>query len=1220
MLLLNKIRDNSNTEYNLFNFVDATIQQVKEKLFGLINIPPNILHPRLVTIYINNRLAEKGYIYNYLDSNELATTLPVILQFKTIRDILSNINIAQELEDFNNGNNSFFEECKKIFIELTEEDYLFSLKFSLFVKDPVFFGSYRNDIEQELNGYLLQKDKYSKKYSEIDKQFNKVYEISQIPTDIIESFDIKTMNMNLVTATKEKYNFSSLFNSLELSETIPFIATTLIGQKQPTIRVYNRIFENSIITEKEFKSWFLNEKKKTNVTTYKKIKSNLFLKYKYENYFLSVNFFNNGQITISFLTTSTTSSSNLTYDACKTLLFNAMKNLIILVNKYSDQFTLPTLTSDSDLLNFSFSNITISTITSKRISKPQFESIIKKNIINKYIFEPKDTISQDILSFYYKKYEAKSEDAEERKGITVNLQDNPEKLDSSLITINLANSYKQILVILMYIQSLSNLQEAESELTFDESDEQVLKPKSNIKQLKEMGVKVLSTNCQKQRQPIIGENDPISGAYELIFNNTKYTCQNPDYPYPGFTNENIICCFKKDQRRKEPYFRNMRSQILEVLVQPSNFIITVDGNQTLAIKTTNQQADEHTYHFIDIDLNLVPITNTNLINQLNEEENIWLEPVSLSKLITAPPKNKCNFPPDFEKKTSNNIHSVCEHNLSKPFFGYNLNSFPCCFDKERNPIITRKRKDLDVLKQHIITTDKILESGRLGIIPNTVAQAASNVRDSSFYRMGVIQNKSSLLNVLNTALTSDSTHITREYLANQVPDYFLMLNAQHTFTEKEFVHYILNNEWKLEYIQDFLSKIFKVNMFILDQQANETRMVCNEFIQFDKSNPFVIILKRQNQYELIVEVKTDDNGQDVIKTFDASDPLINLFYDFFTQSCVIENKYPLTFGFDIPLDASVFLKKLKDRVRYQVANQFNQINYLVIDDNIPIPIYERGILENIPLETTLPTVQLNDLVNTYSEINQLMSKDNLKPILSIKTQIVDKNDTLVGILTNSGLYIPVSGTIIPTLEKSSTIYNNLDIDKNIILSNQPNFNYIDPQILFTKEKELMDNVIYKMKKFIGIVCKTRKDYFTFFKNVIQSKSMSLQEKYKILSIGLDKLFQKYIYIQADAQLIESGMSFNSDKQCLVHLNETSCDMDNLCKWSNTNNRCLIKMDNKLYNLCKGIVSNELITDTTLKIISDQIPKLIISEMKESESILKNISDIRKFVKQRVVEE
>lgn len=1219
MLLLNKIRDVANKEYNLFFFIDTTIQQLKEKIFGIINSPPNILHPRLVAIYINNRLADKGYIYNYLDSKELANTVPVDVQFKTIRDILNDTNIVQELEDFNNGQTTFFEECKAIFSELTESDYLFSLKFSLFVKDPAFFSNFRNDIEQDLNGYLLQKDKFSKKYSEIDKQFNKIYDISQIPTNIVDSFDIKSMNINIVTLSNEKYNFSSLFNSLELSETIPFVATTLIGQKQPTIRVYNRIFENESVTEKEFKSWFLNEKKKTNVTTYKKIKSNLFLKYKYDNYFMSVNFFNNGQITISFSSGSTTSNSNLTYDACQTLLLQAAQNLITLINNYSDQFTLPNL-AESNLVHVSFSNITISVVTSKRISKPQFETIIKQNIINKYIFEPKDTISQDILSFYYKKYEAKSEDAEERKGITINLQDNPEKLDSSIITINLANSYKQILVILMYIQSFSNLQESEFELTFEESDEQVLKPKSNIKQLKEMGVKVLSTNCQKQRQPIIGDNDPVAGGYELVFNNTKYTCQNPDYPYPGFTNENIICCFKKDQRRKEPYFRNMRSQILEVLVQPSNFIIIVDGNQTLAIKTVNQQPDEHTFHFINTELNLVPITNAALINQLNAEENIWLEPVSLSKLITAPPKNKCNFPPDFDKKTSNNIHSVCEHNLTKPFFGYNLNSFPCCFDKERNPIITRKKKDLDVLKQHIITTDKILESGRLGTLPNTVSQAAASVRDSQFYRMGVIQNKSSLLNVLNTALKSDSNLITRESLANLVSEFFLMLNAQHTFTEKEFVNYILNSEWKLEHIQDFLSKVFKINMFILDQQTNETRMVCNEFIQFDKSNPFIIILKRQTQYELFVEVKTTDNVQDVVKTFDTSDPLINLFYDFFTQTCVIENKYPLTFGFDILLDASVVLNKLKDRVRYQVVNEFNQINYIVIDNNIPIPIYERGILENIPVETKLPTVPINELMAAYSQINELLSNDNTKINLGIKTQIVDTADNLIGVLTNTGLYIPVSGNIIPDLQKSNTIYNNLDIDKNIILSNQPNFNYVDPQILFTKEKELMDNIIYKMKKFIGTVCKTRKDYFDFFKNVVLSKSMSLQEKYKILSVGLDKLFQKYIYIQADAQLIESGKSFSSDKQCMVYLDETSCEMDNLCKWSNTNNRCLIKMDNKLYELCKGIVSNEIITDTTLKIISDQIPKLIISEMKDSESILKNISDIRKFVKQRVIEE
>ena len=60
-----------------------------------------------------------------------------------------------------------------------------------------------------------------------------------------------------------------IFNVLELTPDIPFVALNLNSSGEPKIKVYNKLMEE--VSDKEFKMWILNEKKKLNQMSYKKV-------------------------------------------------------------------------------------------------------------------------------------------------------------------------------------------------------------------------------------------------------------------------------------------------------------------------------------------------------------------------------------------------------------------------------------------------------------------------------------------------------------------------------------------------------------------------------------------------------------------------------------------------------------------------------------------------------------------------------------------------------------------------------------------------------------------------------------------------------------------------------------------------------------------------------------------------------------------------------------
>lgn len=1249
MLLVSIIDEFRNTDINLKVPVlwDDTVQQVKEKLFCYISIPGQIWHPRLIRLKLGDLIItkESSTLLQHIDLNKENTSLNNSLKIKNLIDEIQNDVIDGQIFEMNDDKlNELYDKYKTEWSDISTDDIEFCTRFVIFKTNPGIYSNLRPKIEEYLNTILSEKQKMAEIY---DEEYDKMGEYYRfIKENSIKAVDKSKSIYSLSILFKRKLinnipsrfiNVTQLFNDIKLDETIPFVALSgvFLKRKQPAIRVYNQIFEMGI-SEKEFKNWFVNEKVKLGQISYKKIKG-ILLKYKLEQgIYLSINLMETGDITVTFNTNKQMEITN-DYNALNNLIIEHVGKFINLLDSYYYQiYRKGSLIEGLFKYDLAVTNIT-ATGEIPKVLKSKLANFLKLRYISDNLFDPKETLNKDVLSMFYKKYGKtildQDDDGLERKGITTTVQNHPEYLDKSLITVNLANSYEQVIVIFLHIQYLGKFVEflngtlketEEDEFVFEEDveGEHKLKMKSNIKQLKEQGVKVLSTNCQKQRQPIISDSlQPINDSYELIFGNARYICDKADYPYPGFTNENIVCCFKKDQRRKEPYIRNMASQQLDESVQPSNFMVEVKHNnilyKTFVIKSLSD-LKKHKYHFVNMDGDLIPIESPELIKTLDEKEDIFLEPVSINVVITTPPKNKCNYIPDFSKRVPEDIHAQCrDAHDEKKYFGYNLNGYPCCFDKPRKEIVTRKKKETDILKQHIITTEKILESNRLGTLPNGMYQLFNVISKEdpnySFYRMGVIQNNSSLLNVILLALDNRIQENTiagsfefRNFLADFVNDSetFKSLNQGDlslTFNKDQFKMYLTQNTLRPSVILDLLTKVTNTNIMILDY-TNEQNMhlICSKYITFNSSFDNIIIAKKGANYELVVKLEEQGEMRKLTKLFNKNDKIIQVLQSYYTESCVVNFEYPENYNYQKPLSHKLIMKifdKSDDhKISSQIVNEFNKTHLLVTKSGFIVPIMETGIIPELRIiNQYLPDFNLQmkgiELINkTISSINKHFNKNI--DTLTLRGQIV-QNEMLVALMTNYGIVIPINPTT--KVKNLGIVDYNYYPDIDFHLANEQQVS--DQRILYTKQQKLIEYIVYKAKLIVA-------NYL-----LVDSTKTTLELILKEQGVPLETKFEK---------IKEFVLRILSNNVTITTIDILYDDI----QMNDTLEKLQLRKD--MFDFIVDVVSHDiLIMDNDSEILNNFVSKPEFLHEKRDDNIdtlISNINDLDVFMKTRQMEE
>ena len=1071
-------------------FFDDNIQILKEKLF-LMN---SQFIPEFVKITINNNIITNNnliYTYTYIsDSN-----------FNLNFDFEVNIFVSSFLENQNDNIDDYNLNIDEInIIKYLKNDELYE---NLLEK----YFSEKNDL----------RDALKKKY----KIFNNFQYPSNFTTNIINNLSINDINFKINDPSITNQSFIKLydiFNLLELNYNIPLLALNnkITNSTIPQIKIYNNILE--IIPDKEIKKWILNENKSKNISTYKNIKG-LMIKSRLEqeNVYLTINLLANGEIYIHFYYTQ--------YDKYNNTPFNDIIDIILLnVNNIISKINLLNVFYHSKRLNLvtksmlSIVNSDVNINTTFSLNKNKFIDLLNKKIINE-IFERNIIKDENIISLNYKKF-YKNNDI---KNININISNN------NIIIFKIPNLFLTYVIIssLYLLYLLINKNESESTIA--------TKIKSNKKVLKELGIEFDPKQCQSIRQPnVVSNTTQVQKDSYIIYKNKKYACNNPDYPFPGFTNSDIVCCFKTNQIGQLNYVRNINPDSLTIQVQPSNFKIKIEHNNTsittYLIKVVSEYRNNFNennsfprfYYLAPSDNypTLHPIRNQTLIQELNETTNdidIWLNPISLNNIIYPNSKVNCKNPPNLNNITDD-INSPCSIYKKYPFFRYNNKSIPCCYDKFTENINIKEKNNK---QSYIIKSSKhLLNPNRLGLLPTILHNLFINLNNKyEYYRKGVIQdNKFSLIYAILTSLSDNSNHISflnnmKTYILNNSSFFNMINNGDIVHKYKNINSYISSFYTKINFneIIELIENIINKNIIILetiDNDKENIKIVCRfKNLNIQKSRPFILLLKSSNFYEVIIQFT---NNNEIID-FDYNNPIIQFLLTFYSKTCVQITNYPEKYGefinnvfypFQPYLEANNIINLLKNDKNYgpitsQISNNSHKINYIVTSKNHIIPIFETGIIGNLPVSSIneIPLLSYNSYITFINYLNT-----NYQLNISILAFLDSDSPNIYGLLTNYGGIIPFSDKLENFNHLSKLNYRFYPlIDKHISKNKNNLFTS------FSNQKNSFTDNIYNIKKQLGNFFSTNLNIKNEILNIIKDK-ISNQQKIQHIFFILHKFF------------------------------------------------------------------------------------------------------------------
>jgi len=771
-----------------------------------------------------------------------------------------------------------------------------------------------------------------------------------------------------------------------------------------------------------------------------------------------------------------------------------------------------------------------------------------------------------------------------------------------------------------------------------ETSDRTIKKLSQMKILAQEGVDNLnSKQCQAQRQPKINHDnlDPlVEDSYILTYKNKDFTCSNPDYAYPGFTNTDIICCFKSSQKGNINYIRNIDKESLTIEVEPSNFKIKIRSENSKKLFETyvvriisdyrtglNETNSISRYYYLEQDQDLlkpklVSINNKELINTIDKEtDNIWLNPVSLSKIIYPSSKSECTFKPNLNNTGKNfKINSPCDEHETNPYFGYKNTSIPCCFDKERSAYLTFKSKKNNT-NEYILKSDtKILNPGKLGYLQNELInlfnEISPNFKDL-FYRQGIIKDDvNSFLYVILLAINNkikskkianyiEFKDIIYRYLDKNPKEFDKLNNGDLLLKYSNINLYIKSFDKNINWYEtiEIVEKIIKKNIIIIDvKDNNELRVLCRpkEFNIKKFDRPFVILLKRQKYFELLVRVNIPKSNNYIIdrKEFSADDNIIKFLLSYYKDSCIKKNDYPTNYGEPIGnnkiipyiplLKATMIhdiLKSIKGKelgnIKYQIENSFHKINFLMTNKGVLLPIFETGIIST----GNFKVVSFNSLIKQTKKLLNLKTYKNIFKLLNDSNKIENKikiigiaesnYPEIGGLLTNFGTFIPYliskNDSQFKSFEKLSYKYY-IDIDNYIFNQNEPN----DEFNQYSANVNKKNDDIFNIKKQLGAIFSKNEQLKQMIYDIIIDTKIDKGNK-------INKIYN-YVNLKITYQLNEHVKE--------ILLKNIINDMLN---------------DNR-----ENLILNNII-------VSDNFNKDDII-VRDSESVLLNINDIRSWIK------
>jgi hypothetical protein len=874
-----------------------------------------------------------------------------------------------------------------------------------------------------------------------------------------------------------------LFNIIELDENIIMCSYEKERNMMPLVKIYNKFHDKNLV-----KNWMFNINKKNEKYTFKKVKG-LNIKYIKDDIITSISILRNGIINIRI------ESEIKLKDINK--IIKDINLMLVKINEYS-VFKKSQRIEMINQENIKIETYNVSICTQRIINLDSFRNMLRKYDINEF-FILKDVISETTLSIYYTILGIIDG---ERKGITINMTTNNKKTNSTRIEIHSGIFINQITSILQKIYLINKIIEKNEGIIIEETGKVV--GESNVKELRKKGGEILSTKCQKQRQPIIG-GVPLEGSYKLEYKGQTYTCPTKEYPYPSVNKYNIVCCFKKDKRNNINEENEFDIQISNIEIKEKCFVILKD-NKLYYVDFNNKESLENNIIFELTNEEQEEFKRIQLELANNGIINIWSQPIPLKRIFKTGLKTVCIKHPDFTKKGN-----PCSRYTKNNNLGFTTEGYPCCFNEIRMDFSLNEN---ELLKQHILKTDSVLSNQRIGILPDILHKMFNKFNGGDFVRIGVI-NHSFIYIVIFILKTKYKINITTSYdLANYINENvseieFRNINNENDVkTKTEMMEMIINNtiNEKIEkLLRKFLMIKFNINQVIFDIPfvKNKSTIVYDyKNIKIDcsiekrKDCSYVFLMKKDIYYEIIIQT---NNGIQCVFNKENNKILIEFIEKYINETCIKKIELPETYIYESLYslkEITMYLLNTKFEIKYQVMNDFNKIVYVGTKNKVLIPIKSEYKVENLQ-EIKINEIEMNvdKIITEYNEINKII--DKRKGTRKLKVIGYTKD----GLMTNFGIVI-----IIPNLTPHLNIdMNILKIDNNITKNIEIKTPYDEYYEMTMKIKRY----IYDIKIKLGILFSKNEELVKYIETIIKDTKMSRYKKIKIIEKILWK-FDEYI--------------------------------------------------------------------------------------------------------------
>lgn len=486
----------------------------------------NIIHPDIIYIEKNNNVINVYnliyFIYDYILKNIeffINDNYQNTKEFKTLYSSLVNTKYP-----------NLKREILYLIIEYIINKFFLNKSLSINIKNWInSINDYKNKLKHHYN--LLYQEKISKQINDFIFTKNKIYKYSILSSILNYKFDVKI-------------NTAKIIQEYPLSTNIPFMISENIDTSEPNIK-FLKSLSNNIVSD-----WIYNNKKLKN------IKSLMFKLKGFDNNYYT-GFIQNNNLNIR---ASWNNDENTTFEEIN----NINDKIKQFLNNTSKILYEPRINN----FKYTISYLYIIFFTKKLITLPQI-SLTLNNF--------KDLFTLSIYNDNYIKFRLNKKINNSTINIIikysfVSLDDKSNKLlKTNSISISGITNENQILSVIDFVLRFLIIAYEKKALIFKDfqlieekplSVVKTLRKKELIRDIRNIGINIDTVSCQKQRQPIFykkGINTVPKNSYILNYKDNSFICDKNDYPYPGFTNKNIICCFKKDQRSKSIYKKNINT-------------------------------------------------------------------------------------------------------------------------------------------------------------------------------------------------------------------------------------------------------------------------------------------------------------------------------------------------------------------------------------------------------------------------------------------------------------------------------------------------------------------------------------------------------------------------------------------------------------------------------------------------------------------------------------